>query len=114
MTKTPNIRLVQSPKQASPKQAKSKVHNLAHLHRDRGYRFEERDPQMVELCDIIHQSEMDVMDICRKVYSASHGACSIGNSTIYNWLNGKTRRPQNLTLNWVGFALGYERKWTKI
>ena len=99
---------------ASLSVVRPKPHNLAYLHRDRGYRFEERDPQMVELCDIIHKSEMDVMDICRAVYSASHGAYSIGNSTIYNWLNGKTRRPQNLTLNWVGFVLDYKREWTKI
>ena len=95
-------------------QKRSNVHKLQFLHRDRGYRFADRDPQMVELCSLIHVSEMDVMDICREVYLASHGAYSINNSTIYNWLNGKTRRPQNLTLNWVGFALGYERKWTKI
>jgi len=49
--------------------ASSKPHNLTYLHRDRGYRFEERDPQMVELCDIIHKSEMDIMGICRAVYS---------------------------------------------
>jgi IS30 family transposase len=93
---------------------KTKAHNLVFLNRDRGYRFRDRDPQMVELCSLIHDSEMDVMEICREVYRVSRGVYSIGNSTIYNWLNGKTRRPQNMTLNWVAFAIGYERKWTKI
>ena|SRR5215467_1327123 len=97
----------------SSKKIGSNVHKLQFLHRDRGYRFQDRDPQMVELCSLIHASKMDVMEICRAVSRASRGAYHIGNSTIYNWLNGKTRRPQNQTLTWVGFALGYERKWTK-
>lgn len=91
-----------------------KPHNLAYLHRDRGYRFTDRDPQMVELCNIIHQSEMSVPEICQKVASVTKGVYRVGQGTVYNWLNGKTRRPQNQTLNWVGFALGYERKWTRI
>jgi hypothetical protein len=94
--------------------AKATAHNLAFLHRDRGYRFQERDPAMIELCTLIHDSEMSVRDIVQAVSRATGGAYNVGDSTIYNWLNGKTRRPQNITLTWVGFALGYERAWRKV
>ena len=92
----------------------AKVHNLAFLHRDRGYRFQERDPQMIELCGLITESEMPVGAICGAVSKATGGAYAVAHSTIDNWLNGKTRRPQNLTMTWVGYALGYERRWTKL
>lgn len=94
--------------------AKAKPHNLAYLHRDRGYRFQDRDPQMIELCGLINASEMSVPSICNKVASTTGGAYRVSDTTVYNWLNGKTRRPQSFSMNWVGFALGYERKWTKI
>ena len=94
--------------------AKAKVHRLEFLHRDRGYRFQDRDPQMVELCHIIDQSSMTVPTICGEVSKATGGAYRISTTTVYNWLNGTTRRPQNLTMNWVGYALGYTRAWTKI
>ena len=92
----------------------AKVHKLQYLHRDRGYRFAERDPAMIELCNIIHQSEMSVPDIQAAVYKATGGAFTIGNNTIYHWLNGKTKRPSNHTLTWVGYALGYTREWTRL
>lgn len=92
----------------------STVHKLEFLERDRGYRFQDRDPAMEELCDLIDKSGMDVMQICREVSKATGGAYNVANSTIYNWLNGVTRRPSNYTMTWVGFALGYERKWSKV
>lgn len=94
--------------------AKSNVHRLEFVSRDTGYRFRDRDPALEELCDLIDKSGLDVLDICRAVVRSSKGSASIANSTIYNWLNGKTKRPQSYGMNWVGFALGYERKWRKI
>lgn len=107
MTKTSKAKVVR----LVPKQ---RPHKLQHLERDRGYRFQDRDPSMVELCDIIYNSELDVKEIVELVSKATGGAYSVGKSTIYNWLNGKTKRPQSFGMNWVGFALGYERKWTKL
>lgn len=92
----------------------AKTHNLAYLHRDRGYRFQDRDPAMVELCNIIYASELPIHQICNAVSKATAGSYRVSESTIANWLNGKTRRPQNLTLSWVGYALGYRREWTKL
>lgn len=91
-----------------------KVHKLQFLHRDRGYRFQDRDPQMEQLCSLIHASELSIEDIVKVVVGATGGAYRVSPTTIYNWLNGKTKRPQSFTMNWVGYALGYERKWTKM
>lgn len=90
------------------------IRNLRHVARDTGYRFVEQDSKMVELCAIITDSGKEVAAITDDVHKKSRGVCSISRTTINNWLNGTTRRPQNFTMDWVGFALGYERKWTKI
>ena len=90
---------------------RTKVNNLVYLHRDRGYRFADRDPDMIELCDIIDKSGLSVEAICGVVSKATGGAYSVSSSTIYNWLNGKTKRPQNYTMTWVGYAVGVRRSW---
>jgi IS30 family transposase len=90
------------------------VHKLSHVRRDRGYRFTERDPDMVWLCNIISNSEMSVGDIVDSVSRTTKGIIRVSPNTIYNWLNGKTKKPQNYTLTWVGHALGYERGWKVI
>jgi len=87
--------------------------NLVHLHRDRGYRFQNRDPDMDFICNLISKSGLSIGDIVEAVLDASNNSVYIGYSTIDNWLNGKTRRPQNFTLHWVSHALGYEREWRK-
>jgi hypothetical protein len=89
-------------------------HNLVYLNRDRGYRFEDRDPDMEWLCDMIDKSGLSIGDIIERVLDASDNQVSVGYGTIANWLSGKTRRPQNFTMTWVSYALGYQRKWTSI
>lgn len=99
---------------ARPKTARPKTHNLVYLHRDRGYRFGERDPQLEHLCQLIYASEMSTRDISQSVSKSTGGAYTVSESTMTNWLNGKTKRPQNFTMTWVAFALGYERRWVKL
>lgn len=94
-------------------QARTPVRRLEHVTRDRGYRFVDRDPAMVELCNLITDSGMSIPDIVEAVAKATSGTYKVSATTIANWQNGTTRRPQNYTLNWVAHALGYERKWTK-
>jgi hypothetical protein len=48
------------------------------------------------------------------VNALSHGQVRTAHGTVDNWLSGKTRRPQNFTLTWVGYALGYVREWKKV
>lgn len=92
---------------------KPRAHNLAYVHRDKGYRWVDRDPDMIELCDIIDKLGMSNGDIIDKVLDASGGSVAMSWQTIENWRNGKTRKPSNFTLKWVGYALGYERSWRK-
>lgn len=94
-------------------QRKPKPHNLVYLHRDRGYRFVERDPDLDWIANAIDKSGMSVGDIIEAVLDASNGEVHISYATVYNWLSGKTRRPQNFTLTWVAYALGWERTWSE-
>lgn len=94
--------------------SKSNVIRLAHLHRDRGYRFADRDPDMEFICNAISRSGRSVYEICGEVSSLSKNTAHISGTTVSNWLNGKTRRPQNFTLTWVAYAIGYERDWKRI
>lgn len=89
-------------------------HNLAHIYRDRGYRFQDRDPQMEALCDLIDKSGLSVYQISQKVASMTKGVYRVAESTIDNWLSGKTRRPTHFTMMWVAAALGYSSQWVKI
>lgn len=93
---------------------KAQIHNLSHVRRDRGYRFTDRDPDMEYISNLVTRSELSVTGICEKVARISGGAYRISEATINNWMNGKTKRPQNFTLSWVAHALGYERRWTKL
>lgn len=94
--------------------AKTHAHNLVYLHRDRGYRFTDRDPAMEELCDIIEKRNLSAGAVAKLVYDASKGKVNLHYRTVENWLNGKTKKPQNYTLDWAGYALGLERKWRPI
>lgn len=93
--------------------AKPKAKNIANLKRDRGYRFRDVDPDLERLRDIIDKSGLSIGDIVERVLDASNNSVHISYSTIANWLDGKTRRPQNFTMTWVAFALGYERAWRR-
>lgn len=87
------------------------INNLAFLNRDQGYRFKDRDPVMEEICAIINQSQKSTVEISQ--LTAAAGA-KISAQTIDRWLNGTTRKPQNYTVTWVGYVLGWKRGWTKI
>lgn len=91
----------------------NKPNNLVFINRDRGYRFVDRDPVMAEICTIVTDSGKTCEEISQLTSRAS-GSLKVAPSTIRNWLNGKTIRPQNYTVTWVGYVLGWKRGWTKI
>lgn len=96
--------------------AQQKPHNLVHLHRDRGYRFtdRDRDPVLEEICDLIDKSGLSAHAISELTAKSTGGALKIAEQTIAHWLNGTTRRPQNYTVTWVAHVLGYERRFIKL
>jgi IS30 family transposase len=89
-------------------------HRLSTALRDHSYRWQERDPDLEWICRQITRSNLSNQEISQKVSAATGGVYAVSTNTIYQWLNGKTRRPQNHTLTWVAFALGYEKQWRKL
>ena len=83
------------------KKTYSPVRNLAHLNRDKGYRFKDyRDPVLEEVCNRITDSGLTL--------KAIENSCGVSTSCMYNWLKGKTKRPQHTTVRFVLMALGYD------
>lgn len=99
---------------ARPKSIKSaKVIHINTALRDISYRWNDRDPDLEFICNAITDSGLTYAAISESVSKSTGGAYAVSTSTIHNWMNGKVKRPQNYTLHWVAFALGYERKWEK-
>jgi transcriptional regulator with XRE-family HTH domain len=46
-------------------------------------------------------------------YGKAAELSGLGSSTIYNWIEGKTKKPQYCTIAALAGALGYEQTWTK-
>ncbi len=78
-----------------------KPRNLTHLTRDRGYRFIERDPVLELITKAITDSGLSLSRIS--------DLCGVSRWTLHAWESGKVKRPQNLTVEFVLKALGYER-----
>jgi len=112
MTKTRLTKNESKGKQQKQQQS-SRPHNLAFIHRDRGYRYQDRDPMMEELCELVTQSELSTWAISEKVAHMTNGVYRVAPATIDRWLDGRTRRPTHFTMMWVSHALGYERVWRK-
>jgi len=93
---------------------KSSTNNLTYLSRDKGYRFKTQDPDLEFITNLITKSNLNISDILEKILDLSNNSVYISYSTILNWQNGKTRRPQNFTLTWIARALGYEKNWKRI
>lgn len=64
------------------------------------------DPVIEQVLELLQNSNM-------KFKQASE-LSGVSPSTIRNWNKGKTRRPQSATIEAVGRAAGYGRKWVKI
>lgn len=75
-----------------------------------GYRFIDKDPDMDMVVAAIGNSGLSSEKI--EALTISIGR-KVSASTIIGWTYGKTKRPQNYTLNSVMIALGYEREWKK-
>ncbi len=81
--------------------AQPRPNKLAHIKRDRGYRFSDRDPVLVRITEAITRSgwELDFL----------HERSGVSVGTLRKWMNGDTRSPYNKTVDAVFFALGYDR-----
>ena len=88
--------------------------NLAHLHRDRGYRWSESDPELGEVRRHVTESGRSLKEISDMTARVTGGVHRVAPSTLAHWMDGTTRNPQNSKLTWVAFVLGYNRvRWVK-
>lgn len=79
-----------------------RIRNLAHLYRDRGYRWTEQDIELAWVCAVITDSAMSVPEISEQSGVSTH--------TLYSWLSGKTFSPYNKTVTAVLHACGVVRR----
>lgn len=80
----------------------AQARRLEHLERDRGYRFTDgRDPILELITRLVTDSGYSL--------AAIEDRCGVCASTIRSWQTGKTKRPQNATVEMVLRTLGYRR-----
>jgi hypothetical protein len=78
------------------------IRRLDHLARDSGYRFTDgRDPILGMISRLITDSGLSL--------NAIEARCGVCSSTMRSWQNGKTKKPQNATVEMVLRTLGYRR-----
>ena len=66
----------------------------------KSYNFKDKDPCIDLLRGAVDQSGMS--------YLAIHEKSSVSVSTLRNWFEGETRRPQFATVNAVARSIGFE------
>lgn len=99
--------------QSRQRRQSAEVINLAQATQDKGYRFRDRDPDMEWVCNKITASGLSVNALHRRIRK-TFSSGGISSATIYAWMSGKTRKPQNYSLNQVAYALGFTREWVEI
>jgi len=93
-----------------------RTNNLRVVEHTEFYRFkdeDEVDPDLRYICDHIIASGLSPSEIVDDIEQMTDGRVRINFMTIFKWLEGKTKRPQNRNLTWVGRALGLERRWMR-
>ena len=72
----------------------------------KSYSFKDKDPVIDEMRSLVERE--------KKSYQEIHEISGVSVSTLAGWFHGKTRRPQSATVEAVGRALGYQRRWMRI
>jgi hypothetical protein len=72
----------------------------------RAYFFRGVDPAIQQIRQIINDKQQGKPNL-----AAIEKAGGPTTTTLYNWMRGKTRRPQNATVEAAGRALGMKRVW---
>ncbi len=67
------------------------------------YKFRRQDPAIGQIKTMFLNADI------KKVHLSEMS--NVSTSTIHNWFNGTTRRPQNATIEATGRALGFQRIW---
>lgn len=77
------------------------------------YRFRDKDPA-IDAIRTVMQDHFGKRNLKAEDYAevSEQGGPSAG--CVKAWFEGKTRRPQNATLEAAGRAIGYHRVWRKM
>jgi DNA invertase Pin-like site-specific DNA recombinase len=79
---------------------------MARVHSYATYLFRDKDPVIDELRTMIQDAGVSYKEIS--------DTSNVSTTTLYNWFQGKTRRPQNPTVEAVGRSLGKKRGWIEM
>jgi len=71
----------------------------------KSYVFKDKDPVIDEVRTLLNDSG--------KSYKQVHGDSGVSISTMYNWFEGTTKKPQYATVMAVVHALGYRAKFIR-
>lgn len=86
--------------------ARRKPNRISHSKTDKAYQHRDKDPVLVQVLNLLEESPLSVAEICR--------SSGVAASTLRAWREGATRRPQNVTIDFVLKAMGYERRIQRI
>lgn len=71
----------------------------------KSYSFKDKDPVIDEVRTLVADSD--------KTYQQVHEASGVSVTTLYNWFEGTTKKPQYATVMAVVRALGYEARFVR-
>jgi hypothetical protein len=77
----------------------------------RSYNFRAKDPAIDALRTVMQDEGLKIGYATYKQIEEDGGPAA---GTMYNWFQGKTRRPQNAALEAAGRAMGFQRVWQKM
>jgi hypothetical protein len=78
----------------------------------KAYMFRDKDPAIDEIRTVM-QDHFGRRNLTADDYQEVEDQGGPTKGCVKSWFEGKTKRPQNVTLEAAGRALGYERKWVK-
>jgi transcriptional regulator with XRE-family HTH domain len=84
---------------------KANGHHRGALHLYRSYNFVDKDPVIDRVRTIINREGLK--------YGEIEKLSSVSSTTLHNWFEGKTRKPQYATIAAVVGAMGYHQKFVK-
>jgi hypothetical protein len=77
------------------------------------YRFRDKDPA-IDAIRTVMQDHFRKRNLSAEDYAEVKEQGGPSSSCVKSWFEGKTKRPQNATLEAAGRALGYHRVWRKM
>ena len=77
------------------------------------YRFSRQDPAISEMRALL-QDHFGKRNLERSDYQEVSDNGGPSTSCVRAWLEGKTKKPQNCTLEAAGRAIGYHRVWQRM